>query len=217
MRNLDEITARGSGAWGAARYEIELITNTRTWSDSQGLRSRSLTEWHLNVCASQVGRRRFQSGDERQRFIHSSFTDLDLIDIVPAERHERPHALHELLGQQLSSVWFVWDYVQLRFDEPPVNVYAMPAIQLADGGSLRPGDLGYADALVGQIGATLTESDELLDLGLILKFDNGVQLAVPLGEAPFPEAAGFDGRESGRIWITGEAPWERHEEERAPG
>ncbi|MGO9884671.1 MAG: hypothetical protein ACLPV4_16865, partial [Solirubrobacteraceae bacterium] len=103
------------------------------------------------------------------------------------------------------------------FDEPPVNVYAMPAIQLADGGSLRPGDLGYADALVGQIGATLTESDELLDLGLILKFDNGVQLAVPLGEAPFPEAAGFDGRESGRIWITGEAPWERHEEERAPG
>jgi len=99
MRNLDEITARGSGAWGVARYEIGLITNTRTWNDSHGLRSRSLTEWHLNVCAPQVGRRRFPSDDERQRFMHSSSTDLDLVDIVPVERHERPHPLHELLGR----------------------------------------------------------------------------------------------------------------------
>ena len=76
----------------------------------------------------------------------------------------------------------------------------MPAIQLADEKNLKPGDLGYADALVGQIGATLTGSDELLDLGLILEFDNDVQLTVPLDEAPFPEAARFDGRESRRIW-----------------
>jgi hypothetical protein len=176
-----------------------------------------LTEWHLNVCSSQVGRRQFHSGEERQTFIRSSFTDLKLVDTVPVERHERPHALHELLGRQLSSVWFVMDYVQLRFDEPPINLYAMPVIQLADRGSLMPGDLGYADALVGQIGAILTESDELLDLGLVLKLDNGVQLAVPLDEAPFPEAAGFYGSESGRVWMTGEAPWERQLGKRAAG
>jgi hypothetical protein len=190
---------------------VELIMNTRTWTDSRGERTRSLTEWHL-ACSPNVGRRRFRSEDERDAFVSESFGDLDLTDLNPAAPRERQHALHELVGRQLASVWFVADYVQLRFDEPPLNLYAMPAIYLADGTLRRPGDLGYADALVGQIGATLNRSDEFLDLGLVLDLDSGVRIATPLSEAPFLEIAEFSGEEGGWIWTGGAPPWESSEE-----
>ncbi len=207
MREVDEITARGSGVWGGARYSVEVLTNTRTWFDAAGDNSWSLTEWHLS-CSGNIGRRRFSTELDRNDFISESFTLLDVEEVVPTQQRGRRHALNELIGQRLASVWFVADYVQLRFDEPPINLYVMPAVHLPDGEHLEQGTIGYADALVGQIGASLLRTDELLDLGLVLDLDSGVRLAMPLGVAPFPEVAEFHGQEGGWIWTGGEPPWD---------
>lgn len=62
-----------------------------------------------------------------------------------------PNALlSRLVGFRLYSVQFVMDYVQLRFDGPtedmPVlNCDMLPVTELA-GRTVRPGEVGYADA-----------------------------------------------------------------------
>jgi hypothetical protein len=207
VRELDEITDRGSGAWGGVRYDVELLTNTRTWTDSAGTKSRSLREWHVN-CSGRVGRRRFQSEAERDGFIRASFTELRLDRVIPAEQRPRTHPQQELLHRHLSSLWFVWDYVQLRFDEPPINCYLMPTILQDNDPPLRHGARGYADTLLAQIGARLIGADELLDLGLVLDLDSGVRLAVDLRQTTVPEAVEFSGQERGWIWVAGEPPWD---------
>jgi hypothetical protein len=171
-----------------------------------GARSRSITEWQLGFDPL-IGRRRFSDEDERSRFIAASFAEARLSDLDPSECRAQAHPLAELIGRELDSVWFVKDYVQLRFDEPPINLYVMPGIHLADSVK-RPGDPGYADLLVGQIGAKLSGVDEWLDLGLVLDLDSGARLAVSLELAPFPEVAEFSGTAGGWIWTGGEPPWE---------
>jgi hypothetical protein len=78
----------------------------------------------------------------------------------------------------------------------------------AGGTVLERPDGGYADALLVLIGHRLVVADELLDLGLVLDFDDGTRLAVPLDgtDAEGPEVAWFDG-EPGGLWTCGEPPF----------
>jgi hypothetical protein len=104
-------------------------------------------------------------------------------------------------------VTFVRDYLQLNFDSRPFNLYVMPWVY-RNSDVLVPGDVGYADALVQQVGHTLAEVDELLDYGLVLDWDNGIRFAVPLDGTGLEgvEAAEFTGKQGGDIWTPGDPP-----------
>jgi hypothetical protein len=65
------------------------------------------------------------------------------------------NALHFLEDEQLSSVEFVQDYVQLRFNGPCLTVYTNAHKVTKDGSSIAWGDTGYRDALCGLITHTV--------------------------------------------------------------
>jgi hypothetical protein len=184
-----------------------LTTTTTEWSDSRGERTETLRSYSLH-CSEPAGRRPFGfDAAARDAFMEQSFTELELQELDPPEAREPAQPFDSILGEELSSVEFVADYVQLRFNSPPVNLYVWPRIH-SDGGVLQRADGGYVDALVGLIGHRLVAADELLDLGLVLDFDGGPRLAVPLDgtDAQGPEVAEFGG-EPGGLWPWGEPPF----------
>ncbi len=136
-----------------------------------------------------------------------------LAQTSPAEETEIDHVLSVVVGQRLAILDFVWDYVQLRFEESkgpsPLNLYVMPRVR-TDAAVLRSGDVGYADALVALIGTPLAAVDEVLDLGLVLRFENGVALTVPLDgtDVVGPEIAECGASESHgfMVWRPGDEP-----------
>src|SRR4051812_3677690 len=76
---------------------------------------------------------------------------------------QSPSILNEIVGASLSSVGFVMDYIQFRFDGPCLTTLTLPSVR--NGTSvLRAFGPGYRDALCGQIGievadVTLTEEE----------------------------------------------------------
>ena len=207
MHQLEHITARGTGLWGGQRYDIELTTTTTTWSDSRGERTETLLSYSLHY-SEPAGWRPFGfDAAAREAFMEQSFTELELQELDPPEPREPAQPFDGILGEELSSVEFVADYVQLRFNSPPVNLYVWPRIHAGNAVLKRP-TAGYVDALVGLIGDRLIAADEVLDLGLVLDFADGTRLAVPLDgtDAQGPEVAEFGG-EPGGMWTWGEPPF----------
>jgi hypothetical protein len=68
----------------------------------------------------------------------------------PGDHSPGEQALQELVGEQLSSVTFVMDYLQLAFDGPTINAYTWPTVGVAEE-VLRFGNPGYRDALCARI------------------------------------------------------------------
>ena len=158
-----------------------------------------------------VGRRGFNSEAERGAFLAASFTDLALDTLEPPEDIDRPDLLADLIGEELESVTFVRDYVQLGFNNPGINLYVWPFIHSGDLALKRP-DVGYTDALIGLINSRLAGVDELLDQGLVFDFDDGTRLAVPLDGTGLvgPEVAMYTDPRSQEIvvWHPNEQiPW----------
>lgn len=208
MEEKETITARGSGRWGGGHYDVELTMRETTWWSSNADRSQTITTWHL-VSTPPAGGRPFATQQERDEFIRVSFgNELTFTKLVPPEERLLPHPLSELVSpDDLGSVTFVRDYLQLRFDGAPLNLYVMPWVY-RDTNVLLPGDPGYADAIIAQVGHTLAEVDELVDYGLVLDWDNGVRFAVPLDGTGLQgaEAAEFSGKYLGAIWTPGDPP-----------
>jgi hypothetical protein len=135
--------------------------------------------WDVVFDDPAVGRRGFATEAERAAFIASSLSDVTLEPLAAPEERERAHVLAGGLGEALTEVTFVADYVQLRFDGGPLNLFVWPRVRRGRG-VLRRGDIGYADVLVGLIGNVLVAVDELLDRGLVLAFADGTCLTVAL-------------------------------------
>ena len=56
-----------------------------------------------------------------------------------------------IAAESLSGVAFLYDYVQLHFNlDPLLNIYT-PVTVVVDGASHVSGDIGFANALIGQI------------------------------------------------------------------
>jgi hypothetical protein len=94
--------------------------------------------------------------------------------------------LDELVGRQLSSVEFVRDYVQLRFDGPCLSAFNLPSIR--QGTTLvQAADSGFQDGLCSQIGIEV-ENVSISDGQLILNFVNGVAFLVSLRDEDYTPA-----------------------------
>ncbi|MCB9682049.1 MAG: hypothetical protein H6733_11345 [Alphaproteobacteria bacterium] len=100
-----------------------------------------------------------------------------------------------LAGRSLSSVEFVHDYVQLRFDGPCLTAYVWPSLHVG-GVTLCVDDTGYRDALVGRIGAGVVAASVEPDVAISIEFDDGWTVRVSLRAEDYgvgPEAAVLSG------------------------
>jgi hypothetical protein len=104
-------------------------------------------------------------------------------------------ALQEIVGNQLSAITFVMDYVQLAFDGPLITAYTWPTIQVGDR-NLRRGELSYRDELCGRIAihvAAVRVRNEAIDIA----FADGSAIRISFSADDLsegsPEAAEFNG------------------------
>ena len=103
-----------------------------------------------------------------------------------------------VMGEELKSVEFVEDFLQLRFDAPLLTLFAWPHVLLPEF-SVAYGEPEYRNALCAQIGekvvqASLEETD-----ALTLEFENGTVFGLSLREED------IDSPVSGSYSATGDA------------
>jgi hypothetical protein len=85
----------------------------------------------------------------------------------------------QLQGEQLSSVTFVQDYIQLHFDGPDINVYMPMTVETGET-AVRSGDIQFRSALCGQIAKIVQSVSFQESEALTLTFVDGSQIAISL-------------------------------------
>jgi len=108
--------------------------------------------------------------------------------------------LRQLIGRELSSVEFVRDYVQLRFDGPCLSAYTMPTVQTSDR-VITPSAPGYVGALVDRIGRIVGAVESHEEDRLELRFSDGVTIAISLRPGDYRAA------EAATLTIGGDEIW----------
>ena len=104
--------------------------------------------------------------------------------------------LEQLLGEDLSGVTFVRDYLQLQFNPPPtINVYSRCCV-VTGSGSAEFGDEPFANLMIAQIGKDVASVSDAGEVFTIV-FSDGSRIFIPFGPGTFegPEAFEFWGRE----------------------
>ncbi len=87
--------------------------------------------------------------------------------------------LQAIVGEQLSSVEFVQDYVQLRFDGPVLTAITQPVIQIGER-MLRWGDPGFRDELCKRIARRVVSARIPSGNKVQISFDDGAVVEVSL-------------------------------------
>jgi hypothetical protein len=93
---------------------------------------------------------------------------------------DRAIELTIILGEQLSAVTFVQDYLQLHFDGPVLTLFVWPTI-IADAGTFEQGTAGYKDQLCSMISRKVLRANAYNADRLQLEFVGGLSIIVPLG------------------------------------
>ena len=100
--------------------------------------------------------------------------------------------LEMIVGEFMSSVEFVMDYIQLHFNGSTLTTFTCPQIHMPDR-ALCVTDTGYRDALCSLIGAAVTNTQVHSDELLRICFTDDREITVSLGvaDAVGPEYAYF--------------------------
>lgn len=95
-------------------------------------------------------------------------------------------------GEQLSSVIFVMDYLQLSFNNAWLTLYIWPEVFRSEG-SYAFGEPGYRDALCEQITEIVSSTSIEDGVALEIGFENGVIFRTSLRDEDYvgPEAINF--------------------------
>jgi hypothetical protein len=98
----------------------------------------------------------------------------------------------DIIGEELTSVAFVSDYLVLDFDGPTVTYYAWPSVLLEDG-SFGFGEPGYRDMLCAQIGENVVQAQLEEFSAVTIEFENGIVFGLSLREEDLqiPQAGSF--------------------------
>ena len=96
---------------------------------------------------------------------------------------------NELIGCQLSSVEFVQDYLQLRFDGPTINV-TNPLTVTANENEITSWNDGFRDLLCGQLTKIVESVSFEREKALTIRFTDKSQIAVSVRPQDYsgPEA-----------------------------
>src|SRR5258708_3883111 len=100
--------------------------------------------------------------------------------------------VQSLVGEELSEVGFVRDYVELHFDGPVLRCLTKPVVESPSGRFVFP-ESGSRDALCSVIGGTVTAVSVQEHISIALEFSGGQKITVPLDDASRvgPEAAHY--------------------------
>jgi|GEM_PF-1694811 len=103
---------------------------------------------------------------------------------------ESASPLHVLVGEQLSSVTFVMDYVQLGFDGPCLTAYTGLKVSV-EGKAFAWGEPGFRNALCDRIGATVRQAEIVANDAIRITFsdDAVISISLKLEDHVGPEAA----------------------------
>jgi len=101
--------------------------------------------------------------------------------------------LQVIVGRQLSSVEFVQDYVQLKFDGPGLTAITQPTVEV-DGRTFRWSEPGYRDELCGRIARKVSSARVLPRDSVRITFDDKAVVRVSLRRDDYraEEAVKFD-------------------------
>ncbi len=213
MECHETTTATGEGFWGRA-YRVKLIRRERRYTGRDDQQQRELIDYGLrfqDLDGGQWDRRFFASEEERSAFIEHTITDLHLSTPRKPVVEKMESLFAGLMGDRVSSVTFVEDYVQIHFDRNSFNFYNWPLFHEGEACLTREQDT-YCDKLAGLIGRTVRAADEYLDIGLVLEFESPHWLNVPLRAQK--DWLGYDIAEywgpNGQWgeWTAGEPPYE---------
>jgi hypothetical protein len=89
------------------------------------------------------------------------------------------YSLSAIVGEQLSSVVFVQDYVQLHFDGPTLTAITLPTIEVSKI-TLGWGTPGYRDALCERIGKTVRRASMIENKELRIEFDDNSVILISI-------------------------------------
>lgn len=103
-----------------------------------------------------------------------------------------------LLGEELRSVCFIEDYLELCFGDAKVTLFAWPHVLLTEF-SVAYGEPEYRNALCAQIGEEVKEASLEESSALTIELANGIVLGVSLREED------IDAPVSGSYSVTGDA------------
>ena len=108
----------------------------------------------------------------------------------------------ELCGSQLSSVEFVQDYLQLRFDGPCLNVYTPLTVRSSEK-IVTSWGMGFRDLLCEQIAKIVTSVSFEEEKELNVQFKDGSGISVSLRPEDYcsPEAVYAHGFQNDQ-WLT---------------
>jgi hypothetical protein len=111
--------------------------------------------------------------------------------------------LADLVGEELASVIFVRDYVQLDVDGQRLSLYVWPGVA-TDGDVRHLGDPVYRDALCRLIGRVVTSTEESREAGLVIHLGAySVTVKPKANEVAGPEIAMLQGIVDHQGWMCG--------------
>lgn len=117
-----------------------------------------------------------------------------------------------VVGEVLSSVVVVADYVELDFNGPRLSLFVWPTITIDGERPRQLGDPGYRDSLCSLIGHVVVATEESPSAGLRVDFAHGSVATRPQPtELRGPEIAmlrGFSDRPDWMVWRPGEGPFD---------
>jgi hypothetical protein len=113
-----------------------------------------------------------------------------------------------VVGEVLSSVTFVMDYLQVDFSGHRLTCLVWPLVRSGEQ-HLWEKDDGYRDMLCSLIGGRVVEVDEYLDLGLLIVFEGDRRISFPLRveEGYTPEILIYDGPMQEWVWTVDDEPF----------
>lgn len=105
---------------------------------------------------------------------------------------------NQLVGEDLSGVVFVRDYLQLQFNPPPqLNVYSANVVVSANGATAKLGEESFANlilSLIGRIVSTVRVVDDQF-FRIIFADDSALEISLRPEDYRGPEAVDFHGRD----------------------
>jgi hypothetical protein len=108
-------------------------------------------------------------------------------------------SLQMLIGEQLSAVTFIQDYLQLHFDGPRLTIFSPAVVRLGDQTFPR-GKPGFRDALCNNIAKKITEARVAYGDSISISFADGSTIKISLKNEDYSggEAVNFD--TGGNVW-----------------
>ena len=102
-------------------------------------------------------------------------------------------SLQVIIGEQLSAVTFVQDYVQLHFDGPRLTIFSHAVVMLG-GKPFHWDKSGFRDALCNNIAKKVTEARVAYGDNIFISFADGSTIKISLKDKDYRggEAVNFD-------------------------